>query len=735
MIRTPFNWFNKFGTLPATYKEAMSYEEQIMWLSKEVQRNESYAEEFQAEIDTINEAIDKINLDLDDVYVHLNEIALNKEDRLVQGTGLLLHRIEPIEGTPTVRISTSPIDVSELLIAGAYIPLSNKEIGDVIDLDPVTSPNTAYFMKYVEAGEIFEIVGKCDIAKINENNEITLIDKNNEGTSFDEPVTFTTLISGTLIISFSDTDSNVPEIREFITSDYIFDEINKKQTRLIAGTGISINGDVISATGTTDTFVNISSLIKSGSYIDLTNKSVGDTVNLTPIPATNTAYFLKEVALGEQFKITGNIIVAEIDNENKIVNIESGSGTTQNPAIYTCIAQLPSRARIIITFENTNANTPTIYDNIDQYYLYNNIEGSKMIRKLKADLYLDNSSPDCGLSEGLYYANGYHVYVNNVIENDFNEALFYVKENILYIICSSGSFHKGNIHQMYFYDTSLNQWRFSYMYAITDWSQVNNRPAINDISQNIALVDGTGTTGLSNGLYYFGNYHLSINGVQDDRFNRALVLADGNDCLYVIASPFNNHNTLAFYEVYYNSSTNTWGSGFEPITTNWSLIQNKPAIATSITSNSTNDEIAGAKAVFDFAGVKDTGWIDMSNYVNTTYFSARTEQPPMARRVNNQVYWTGEVYCTTSPNTTSADVLTGFPTWLKGNGEPQYANSGVTFNDGRPYNIFIVYSTSLSTTRIQVNEKNNIAIQNQYNGFQLSNLWGYFTDTPFPTNI
>lgn len=194
MFRPPFNWFNKFGSLPATYKEAMSYEEQIMWLCKEVQRNESYAEEFQAVIDKINESIDSINTDLDDVYVHINDLLQNKEDRLVQGTGLLLHRITPIEGTPTVRISTSPIDVSELLISGSYIPLADKEVGDVIDLEPVTSSNTAYFMKYVEAGEIFEIVGKCDIAKVNESNEITLIQKDMEGTSFDEPTTFTTLI-------------------------------------------------------------------------------------------------------------------------------------------------------------------------------------------------------------------------------------------------------------------------------------------------------------------------------------------------------------------------------------------------------------------------------------------------------------------------------------------------------------------------------------------------------------
>ncbi len=147
MFRTPFNWFNKFGTLPATYKEAMSYEEQIMWLAKEVQRNESYKDEFQAEIDTINETISKLNTDIDDVYVHLNNLINNKENKLIQGNGILIQRIE---GTSTTKISTSPVDISEFLISGQYIPLSDKHIGDIIDFQPDILPNTAYFMKYVK---------------------------------------------------------------------------------------------------------------------------------------------------------------------------------------------------------------------------------------------------------------------------------------------------------------------------------------------------------------------------------------------------------------------------------------------------------------------------------------------------------------------------------------------------------------------------------------------------------
>lgn len=33
----PFNWYNKFGTIPSSYREAMSYEEQILWLCQQIE--------------------------------------------------------------------------------------------------------------------------------------------------------------------------------------------------------------------------------------------------------------------------------------------------------------------------------------------------------------------------------------------------------------------------------------------------------------------------------------------------------------------------------------------------------------------------------------------------------------------------------------------------------------------------------------------------------------------------
>ena len=592
MFRPPFNWFNKFGSLPATYKEAMSYEEQIMWLCKEVQRNESYAEEFQAVIDQINESIGSINSDLDDVYRNLNDLATNKQNNLTAGTGILLQNST---------ISTAPTNLSHLLEANGYIDFSNVSVTDVLDLTPVSASNSNYLILEANQGEKIELVGKLDVAILDSNNQVLFLEKNLEASSFDNPATVDILYNDRKVVaSFYETDTHLPDVRLFMSSDFIYDEFSRKQDKLTAGAGISINNNIISATGSSDNYIDISAGLKQNQYIDFSNKTIGDTLSLEPVSATNTADYIKEVEIGEQFKIVGSYILAEIDNRNVIVNKESGTATSQNPYIYDCMAQLPSRARFVVTFENTNTNQPSVSENIDQYYTFNRIESSKEIVKLGNDVYLNDSSPDTGLLNGLYFSDGHKVYVNNVEQPLFNNALFYAEGNdALYLIYSSGYYHQNLCFYELFYNGSTNQWTVGSFSARTNWENVPDHPSINNFKQDLNLVDGTSTTGLTNGLYYTGQYHLKVNNVQDDKFNRALILADGNDVLYVIASPTNNHSSQAYYEVYYDSSSNTWKNGDFYISTEWSKIANKPAIATSINSSSTNNEIAGAKAVYD----------------------------------------------------------------------------------------------------------------------------------------
>ena len=120
----------------------------------------------------------------------------------------------------------------------------------------------------------------------------------------------------------------------------------------------------------------------------------------------------------------------------------------------------------------------------------------------------------------------------------------------------------------------------------------------------------------------------------------------------------------------------------------------------------------------------DTGWIDMTQYINTTYFRARPNYEPKARRIGNVVYWQGEVYCHTSLNTNSAEILKEIPTSFCPN--YQHSVSGFPFaygGNGEPYNIFIDANKT-----INISQKNNIDVQDEVYGYQLGNLNGYLVD-------
>lgn len=115
----------------------------------------------------------------------------------------------------------------------------------------------------------------------------------------------------------------------------------------------------------------------------------------------------------------------------------------------------------------------------------------------------------------------------------------------------------------------------------------------------------------------------------------------------------------------------------------------------------------------------DTDWIDMSDYVNKTNFTIRST--PMVRKIGNVVYWRGEIYCTTAPNNTSANIMTNIPQLFRPSN--QHSGGSNTYSTLTPYNIFISGDGT-----IIVKTSSNITVQSQYNGFQLTNISGYLTD-------
>lgn len=331
------------------------------------------------------------------------------------------------------------------------------------------------------------------------------------------------------------------------------------------------------------------------------------------------------------------------------------------------MAQLPSRARFVVTFENTNTNQPSVAENIDQYYTFNRIESSKSITKLASDVHLNDSSPDTGLLDGFYFSDGHKVYVNNVEQPLFNNALFYANGNdTLYLIYSDGYYHQNLCFYELFYSTGTNQWTVGSFSARTNWENVPDHPSINNFKQDLNLVDGTSTTGLADGIYFTDNYKVYINGVESNFFNHAVILSYNSDSLYVISSPYNARQPLGFYEVYYNSQTNEWKTGYQGMQTDWSLINNKPA---GMENYSTNEQVVGTwidnkplyqKVYTINSPTASTQYTD----VNVTSLNIDTlvkmeglinaggnyRQLPMFDRVSNNFYWTDLWYTIDNDN-------------------------------------------------------------------------------------
>ena len=120
--------------------------------------------------------------------------------------------------------------------------------------------------------------------------------------------------------------------------------------------------------------------------------------------------------------------------------------------------------------------------------------------------------------------------------------------------------------------------------------------------------------------------------------------------------------------------------------------------------------------------ITDSGWVDMSSYINTTYFTARPGQTPMVRKIGKICYWKGAVYCTTAVGGNKANLFTNLPSTYS----PPYeqAGCGVHFPSDDTYIIFFDGSGN-----IVINEGSNwIQPTLEYEGYALGNLGSYPID-------
>ena len=121
----------------------------------------------------------------------------------------------------------------------------------------------------------------------------------------------------------------------------------------------------------------------------------------------------------------------------------------------------------------------------------------------------------------------------------------------------------------------------------------------------------------------------------------------------------------------------------------------------------------------EFYKNEDTGWVDLSTYINSNVVSIREGFTPMARKINNVVYFRGELHISTETEINTFNILEGLPSSLM----PTYqaTGSGITYLDCIPYSIWA------ENSEIRVCIKDT-SVQEPHNGFDLCNIAPYIVD-------
>lgn len=158
-------------------------------------------------------------------------------------------------------------------------------------------------------------------------------------------------------------------------------------------------------------------------------------------------------------------------------------------------------------------------------------------------------------------------------------------------------------------------------------------------------------------------------------------------------------------------TTNKFFSG------NYNDLTNKPSIPQVKTSQTTSDT-ATYSCTYVNNKLSDTGWVDLSSYVNTSYFRVRSGFPPKVRKIGNVVYMTGFIYCTTAVGTNVAKILNAIPSQFRPTAE--MVGAGVRFSTSDAYSIFIG-----TNGEVNVACAGNITTQPDYSGFGIGNLGPY----------
>lgn len=230
--KLPF--YAKYGAIPESYLIALSYEEQLLWLCKHI-------EDLDEKIETSFARL------MEYINAGLESLENSKQDKLTAGENIIIDN------------NTISAYFGDLLtddIIDNYAIPQNEELGNVLDLTPVSMSNCAYIIiDEKPLGTKLKIKGLYTWYVIDSNNVILEVHRSGTGHSVnpDSYEIYTTTQTGRIAIGFYQTDVYSYYLELINSISDVLERIDNletdKQDKLIAGDNITIENNVISATG------------------------------------------------------------------------------------------------------------------------------------------------------------------------------------------------------------------------------------------------------------------------------------------------------------------------------------------------------------------------------------------------------------------------------------------------------------------------------------------------------
>ena len=659
-MKFPFNWYNKFGTLPSSYREAMSYEEQILWLCQQIENLKTGTANYNYDLlenkPSINGVILQGNVTttqfgIDYNYASLlNKPAINGitlignktltdlgiQGKLTAGTGIRISgnvisatggsggtdSYNELQEKPLINGVTIENDKNgreynlqnalktniDLTDTGKVANLSSYQTGDVVPtILPLESvQNSGYIHLYVSEGTFLDITGNYDLYKYSENKVMQTI-----FTSENQYIHgyFEALSGGEVVINFYELNTYTPVVTKIWSGEEITDEAiyleeeNNKNASDIT-TLLEENFDYENVTVTSQ-----------NAFYNVQKASIGHTL---PASTYDNEYTFVKIDIASQ-PIASNIYIRGYTDyvplyffTMSFMGVETVLDVSNSNLAYDDLTKIrvniPEGATYMYLQFKSVPYTPEVH-----IMKIGEISGGSgtSVTKLTSNLVLQASTP-LTLNTGFYQTvvdanNNYGVYFHTATTGNLilgGNELFYFDNTSQTLI-----FENKN----YFYDTYETDWLIEEHTAITneiinDRNKIPTSQAVYNALQNSGTfyttltstltlnLDGTNNQNLTDGYYL-----TDLVQYYDDNGLQTASYLSNQFCYYNSTQKrltlTGIQKGLTYYDTFVRYIDST--DGWIYSYKQFVNVLDTNNIATTINDSSTNDKVAGAKATYE----------------------------------------------------------------------------------------------------------------------------------------